>query len=63
VEPLLAAAESGGLRKRTVGSQGRIRITLIFDMRTQELKIFVHEALGLPGQGQLILFGRIIPAV
>jgi hypothetical protein len=46
VDPLAAS----GLRKRTAGSQGRIRLTLIYESRVQELKIFVHEAAGLPGQ-------------
>jgi hypothetical protein len=39
-----------GLRRRlVVGTNGRIRLTLIFDTRVEELKIFVHEAAGLPG--------------
>ncbi len=46
MDPLAAS----GLRKRTAGSQGRIRLTLIYESRVQELKIFVHEAAGLPGQ-------------
>ena len=52
VEPLL----SGGLRRRLVGGHnGRIRLTLIFDTRHEELKIFVHEAAGLPGRDILLL--------
>jgi hypothetical protein len=39
----------GGLRRRVGGSNGRIRLTLIFDTRVEELKIFVHEAAALPG--------------
>jgi hypothetical protein len=51
VDPLAAS----GLRKRTAGNQGRIRLTLIYESRVQELKIFVHEAAGLPGQHRLQL--------
>ena len=39
-----------GLRKRAVDwGNGRIRLTLFYDERKEELKVFVHEAAGLPG--------------
>ena len=38
-----------GLRRRGVGTNGRIRLTIIYDGVKSELKLFVHEAAGLPG--------------
>jgi len=37
------------LRKRTVGSNGKIRLNILYDERKEELKVFVHEAANLPG--------------
>jgi len=40
-----------GLRQRTslIAPRGKIRITLLYDNTKEELKVFVHEAHGLPG--------------
>jgi len=38
-----------GLRRRVVGTNGKIRLTIIYDDLKSELKLFVHEATGLPG--------------
>ena len=38
-----------GLRRRVVGTNGKIRLTIIYDDLKSELKLFVHEASGLPG--------------
>merc|ERR1712115_738421 len=41
------------LRQRTglrpVNAPGRVRLNLLYDERREELKVFVHEAAGLPG--------------
>lgn len=37
------------LRKRTVAGLGKIRLNLLYDDNREELKVFVHEAAGLPG--------------
>ena len=37
------------LRRRVVPGHGRIRLNLLYDDNRQELKVFVHEAAGLPG--------------
>ena len=37
------------LRRRVVPGRGRIRLNLLYDDNRQELKVFVHEASGLPG--------------
>jgi len=45
-----ASGDSGELRKRNVmGTNGKIRITLVYDHGPEELKVFIHEAAGLPG--------------
>jgi len=40
------------LRKRTVAGHGKIRLNLLYDDNREELKVFVHEAAGLPGGDQ-----------
>ena len=37
------------LRRRVVPGHGKIRLNLLYDDNRQELKVFVHEAAGLPG--------------
>merc|ERR1712192_91173 len=37
------------LRRRAVPGHGKIRLNLLYDDNRQELKVFVHEASGLPG--------------
>jgi len=39
-------------RKRTVAGHGKIRLNLLYDDNREELKVFVHEAAGLPGGDQ-----------
>jgi len=50
VDPSANTGPGEGLRKRAVDwGNGRIRLTLFYDERKEELKVFVHEAAGLPG--------------
>jgi len=41
--------EEGGLRHRAVGGRGKLKLNLLYDENREELKVFVHEALDLPG--------------
>jgi len=52
--PQMPAGDSLGpaedeFRKRSVATQGKIRLNLLYDERREELKVFVHEVAGLPG--------------
>ena len=42
--------ESDGLRHRDVCANGKLRLTILYDEHNEELKVFVHEATGLPGE-------------
>jgi len=42
-------AVGDGLRHREVCANGKIRLTLLYEESKEELKVFVHEALNLPG--------------
>ena len=39
------------------------RITLVYDHGPEELKVFIHEAAGLPGSSSLIIWNESISKV
>ena len=49
-EPSNISTEESGLRQRNVASRGRVRLNILYDTNKEELKVFLHEAQGLPGR-------------